>query len=192
MTQNELHYLTLPGLNGSGGNHWQSLWEKQLPDCRRVMQADWDTPVLEDWIAVLEQTITASKHPICLIAHSLSCALVTQWAKVSSEVTRVHSALLVAPADVDDPAHVPEVALGFGPMPLDPLPFATTVVAGDDDPFVTPARANAFASAWGADFRILQKVGHLNDTSGLGDWPEGRDILATLTARTITRQETGT
>jgi predicted alpha/beta hydrolase family esterase len=32
--------LIIPGLNGSEREHWQSHWERELPDACRVMQAD--------------------------------------------------------------------------------------------------------------------------------------------------------
>lgn len=188
----DIQYLTLPGLNGSGETHWQSHWEADLPHCTRVEQADWDDPVLIDWLEALEQSVTLANRPVCLIAHSLSCALVARWAGQSRQADKVQAALLAAPADVDDPAHVPDVALRFGPMPLAPLPFATVVVASANDPFVTPERAASFATAWGADLRLLQGLGHLNDQSALGAWPEGRHILDGLIGQSARRKETGT
>ncbi len=68
-------------------------------------------------------------------------------------------------------------------MPLAPLPFPATVVASDDDPYVTLARAQAFAAAWGATFVDAGRKGHLNADSCLGDWPEGRRHLEALLAR---------
>ena len=38
--------LIVPGLRGSGPRHWQSWFEKRLPNCKRVMQQDWDKPDL--------------------------------------------------------------------------------------------------------------------------------------------------
>jgi serine hydrolase len=64
-----------------------------------------------------------------------------------------------------------------------PLPFHAAVVASDDDPYVTLARAQAFAAAWGATFVDAGRKGHLNADSALGDWPEGRRVLEALVAR---------
>jgi predicted alpha/beta hydrolase family esterase len=61
------------------------------------------------------------------------------------------------------------------------------VVASQDDPYVTLARARAFAGAWGAAFVDAGPRGHLNAASGLGDWPEGRRHLEALLARTPAR-----
>jgi predicted alpha/beta hydrolase family esterase len=32
--------LTVPGLNGSGDEHWQTWAEREIPNCRRVDQHD--------------------------------------------------------------------------------------------------------------------------------------------------------
>ncbi len=117
-----------------------------------------------------------------LVAHSLGCALVAH-AAARPEGARIAAALLVAPADVDSPAHTPEETRDFAPLPRRPLPFPATVVASADDPYVALPRARAFAAAWGAAFVDAGARGHLNAASGLGDWPEGRRHLAALLGR---------
>jgi uncharacterized protein len=103
---------------------------------------------------------------------------VAHWARRPSAAVR--AALLVAPADVDSPAHTPDEVRDFGPMPLVRLPFASVVVASHDDSFVTPERAAAFAHAWGGRLLMLDGGGHINADAGFGPWPEGRKILADL------------
>jgi len=39
--------LILPGLNGSGPDHWHTHWEQAFPDFTRVQQADRDHPVYD-------------------------------------------------------------------------------------------------------------------------------------------------
>jgi predicted alpha/beta hydrolase family esterase len=92
----------------------------------------------------------------------------------------VKGALLVAPADVDSLTHTPDEVRNFGPIPLVPLPFPSIVVASSDDPFVTPARAAAFAQAWGSRLVTLRGAAHINADAGFGPWPEGRKLLADL------------
>ncbi len=116
------------------------------------------------------------------MAHSLGCALVAH-AATRPFAAHVRAALLVAPADVDSVACTPPETRVFAPMPLSPLPFAATVVASQTDPYVTFARAQAFAAAWGADLVDAGPRGHLNADSGLGDWPEGHAILEALLVR---------
>ena len=174
--------LIVPGLNGSGPAHWQSRWESLYPWTVRVAQSDWDHPNRADWLSTLESAIAASPEPVVLVAHSLGCALVAHLASRPS-AARIAAALLVAPADVDSPDRTPPETRSFAPMPLVPLPFPATVVASDDDPYVTLARAQAFATVWGATFVDAGRKGHLNADSGLGDWPEGRRLLEALVAR---------
>jgi len=119
---------------------------------------------------------------VALVAHSLGCALVAQLARRAPRLP-IRCALLVAPADVDSPAHTPPETRGFAPLPRAPLPFPSTVVASRDDPFVTQDRARQMAADWGASFVDAGAAGHINAVSGLGDWPAGRDLLAALLAR---------
>ena len=173
--------LIIPGLGGSGPQHWQTRWESLYPRTVRVAQCDWDHPDRAQWLATLESAIAGAAEPVVLVAHSLGCALVAHLASCPS-AARVVAALLVAPADVDSPERTPPETRSFAPMPMAPLPFPASVVASDDDPYVTLARAQAFAGAWGAAFVDAGRRGHLNADSALGDWPEGRRVLEALVA----------
>ena len=51
-----------------------------------------------------------------------------------------------------------------------------------DDSYCSAERGSAFAADWGAGLVVAGPRGHLNDASGLGDWPEGRAMLAALMA----------
>jgi hypothetical protein len=171
--------LILPGYGDSGPDHWQSHWERADPAFRRVMQDDWLLPKLADWVSRLEEEARACVTPPVLVAHSLACPLVAHWA--TRPGARAAGALLVAPADVDSPAHTADEVRNFSPIPLVPLPFPSIVVTSTDDPFVTPARAAAFARAWGSRLVTFERAGHLNADAGFGPWPEGRRLLAELT-----------
>lgn len=172
--------LTLPGYADSGPDHWQSHWERADPACRRVVQADWLQPRLDDWLPVLDRHVRACATPPVLAAHSLACALVAHWA--SRGRVPAKGALLVAPADVDSPAHTPDEVRSFSPIPIARLPFPSIVVASADDVFVSPERAAAFARAWGSRLVMLPGAGHINADAGFGPWPEGRQLLAELTS----------
>jgi predicted alpha/beta hydrolase family esterase len=106
--------LIIPGLGGSGPEHWQSLWQMRLLDAGRVEQADWDKPDRAGWIARLDDAVVQSKESPLLVAHSLSCALVACWA--AQHKRSIHGALLVAPADVESDTHTPPEAHVFRPM----------------------------------------------------------------------------
>jgi uncharacterized protein len=170
--------LVLPGYGDSGPDHWQSHWERADPAVRRVVQDDWLMPRLEDWLAALDRYVRECTSPPVLAAHSLSCSLVAHWAARSSAPAK--AAFLVAPADVDSPAHTPDEVRSFSPIPLVKLPFSSIVVASTDDPFVTSARAAAFAHAWGSRLVTLPNAAHINADAGYGPWPEGKKLLADL------------
>jgi predicted alpha/beta hydrolase family esterase len=177
--------LIIPGLGGSGPEHWQTVWAAQLPRGSRVVQSDWDHPDRELWLQGLRRAIEAVEGPVVAVAHSLGCVLVahavSRWPALIAR--RLRAALLVAPADVDSPAHTPPETRGFAPMPRARLPFPATVIASSDDPYVALDRARAFAHAWGAGFIAAGAIGHINASSGLGDWPAGRRALDALVAR---------
>lgn len=163
--------LTLPGLGGSGPDHWQSRWER-LHDCRRVEQADWDWPKRGDWMARLDEVLLASPAPALLVAHSLGCHLVAAWASHSRHTSRVQAALLVAMPDTAR-VDMPSQLAGWRSIPMQPLPFRSLAITSRDDPYCTPERSAAFARAWGAEHHDAGTCGHLNADSGLGDWTEG-------------------
>jgi predicted alpha/beta hydrolase family esterase len=167
--------LVLPGYGDSGPQHWQSRWEASDPRLQRVRQRDWLEPRLDDWLEVLDRAVAACPRPPVLAAHSLACALVAHWVQRGGRPVR--GALLVAPADVDALAGVLDAVQSFAPVPLVRLPFPSIVVASDDDLYVTSARAQAFARAWGSRLVALAGAGHVNADSGFGEWPEGRALL---------------
>jgi predicted alpha/beta hydrolase family esterase len=179
--------LVLPGLGGSGPEHWQTRWEASEPSCARVHQREWDRPDLGAWLHAVDEALAGGEGPAVLIAHSLACALVAHGARRAAW-SGVVGALLVAPADVDSPAHTPPETRGFAPLPTEPLPFAATVVSSQNDPFVAFERARELARRWGAEFVDVGAVGHINAISGLGDWDEGLRLLRALVARAGRRE----
>lgn len=174
----DMPVLVVPGLEGSGPSHWQSRWLALHPGWRRVEQVDWCRPESGAWVSSFDRYVQQSRRPPVVVAHSLGCAVVARWASAGGR--RLAAALLVAPADVDSPMRTPDCVRSFAPMPTQPLPFASLVVASQDDPYVEPARARAMARAWGSDFTDLGECGHINADSGLGDWNEGLAMLARL------------
>lgn len=171
--------LVLPGIQGSGPGHWQSLWERRHPRVRRVQQRDWDAPQLEEWSRALEAAVAAARAPVVLAAHSLGCLLAAHWAARTR--LAVHGALLVAAPDPAGPGF-PQAAASFAPVPARALPFASVLVASRDDPYGSLGFARRQAAVWGSEFVDLGERGHINADSGLGDWPEGWARLQALLA----------
>lgn len=170
--------LLLPGWNGSGPKHWQTLWE-QRHGYTRVEQHDWAKPLRGDWVARLEDVVLSCDDPPVLVAHSLGCLLVAAWAAHSRNAHRVQAALLVAPADVERP-ELREQLPTWSPVVLQPLPFRSVLVASRNDPYCRLERARLFASAWNAQWIEAGECGHINAESGLGSWPEGHVLLQDL------------
>ena len=184
MRNESIRYLIVPGWQGSPDNHWQSHWQRSLPNSARVEQQDWLTPQRRDWIQALEQAIAAERSPVILIAHSLGCITVAHWAAQASPalLRRVRGALLVAPADVERPTCAPALR-NFAPIPLHTLPFPSQVVSSDNDPAVSVPRALYLAKAWGAEAGLLSNAGHINVKSGHERWEQGFAYLYRLQGR---------
>jgi uncharacterized protein len=170
--------LTVPGLNGSGPAHWQTLWETSRPDTERVELGMWGSPRRNAWVTKLDQAIRNARAPVILVAHSLGCLAVAWWAQLSGQPYGwpVAGALLVAPADVDRPDVRPELK-DFAPSPRGMLPFPSIVVASSDDAWVSPQHAHDLASYWGSHFVDAGPIGHINAASGIGWWDEGQTLL---------------
>lgn len=169
--------LVLPGIGDSGPEHWQSIWESEDPAFRRVFQNDWNHPIRSEWEAALEHAVSLSGPDTVLVAHSLACLLVAHWA--GSTKQRIRAALLVAVPDPEGPAF-PAEASSFSAVPLQPLPFQSIVVASTNDPFGSLAHAEHCATAWGSRLVTIGDTGHINAASGVGRWPEGRELLQGL------------
>lgn len=169
--------LVLPGYQNSGPEHWQTRWEREHPQYLRVEQADWDFPQLDDWVETLHKAVAAQSGPVVLVAHSLGCITVAHWAARCGRP--VQGALLVAPADIDT-VEIEELK-NFRPIPLEPLPFPSTMVVSSNDPYTALERSRLFSERWGSRLVEAGPFGHLNSESGLGDWPLGKALLAELT-----------
>lgn len=174
MRRHAVHYLILPGWQGSPAEHWQSHWQHSLPDASRVEQRDWQTPQRADWVATLERHIEAAPGRLILIAHSLGCVTLAHWAAQAAPalLAKVQGALLVAPADVERRG-CPAELQNFAPIPTQLLPFPSLLVGSDNDPAATPVRALQLARQWGAEPVLLPGAGHINVKSGHCRWEQG-------------------
>ena len=174
--------LIVPGLGCSGETHWQNLWCQKYPNSKSVIQDDWDAPKIENWLARLEETISKIDSPTILVAHSLGVISTIHWANQFSNPNIV-GALLVAPADVDSEAHVPELIRHFAPIPLSKLPFPSIVISSTNDPYISIEKASFLAQNWGSELVSVGEKGHINTESNLGVWEEGQLHLNKLMSR---------
>src|SRR5215470_7271964 len=166
--------LLVPGISNSGPDHWQTLWEARHSGVVRVQQRDWERPVCSEWLGPLEQAIVRASDAPIIVAHSLGCLLVAHWAAQSDRA--VHGMLLVA---VPDPGgrNFPHEATGFAPVPTTLRGRRATVVTSADDPYSNAEFAARCIRQWDAGHVALGARGHINASSGLGDWPEGWSIV---------------
>jgi predicted alpha/beta hydrolase family esterase len=171
--------LIVPGLRNSDENHWQSLWQVQLPNSKRIHVDDWSTPDLDKWKDGIRAELAKLDKPAVLIAHSFGTLA---SASIAAEFPEKIAALfLVAPADPDKfiIAHL---------LPQTALAVPAKIIASSNDPWLTETKAAYWALLWSADFLRLKNVGHINSESQLGSWPEGIRELNGLLRKQRARQ----
>jgi predicted alpha/beta hydrolase family esterase len=180
MRSSEVDILIVPGLFGSGPEHWQSRWEQKLPTARRIMQDDWHRPTLAAWRSRILERVAGATRPVVLVAHSLGVLATVQAGPALDG--KIAGAFLVAPPSKD--------RLGsFGPIDpaffasVVPLPFPALLVASRNDPFAGFADSERFARALDAELVDAGISGHINAESGHGPWPEGLLRFASFLGR---------
>ncbi|TDH39043.1 serine hydrolase family protein [Pseudohoeflea suaedae] len=177
----ETDILIVPGFKNSGPDHWQTRWEKKLSSARRVEQAEWTKPLVEDWTATLAEAVNGAERPVVIIAHSLGVATFVQ--AVPQFEKKIAGAFLVAPPEVANPGIRPKHLMTFGPYPEEPLPCPSIVIASRDDSFGSFEHAGDMANAWGSLFIDAGHSGHIDAASGHGPWPEGSMVFAKFLSR---------
>jgi predicted alpha/beta hydrolase family esterase len=182
------HVLIVPGLNGSGPDHWQTRWEEERVDCSRVEQANWDDPDPLSWIARIDAAVSAVSGPVVIAAHSLGCLAVGAWATLSTRArdSRI-GALLVAPCDPAQEGAC-EGIRRFGLIARGRLPFPSILIASSNDPYISFGRGSRFASEWGSELIDAGEAGHINAQSQLGSWHWGQHLLDRMKTR-LTRED---
>lgn len=166
--------LVVPGLHDSGPGHWQTQWEARYPELVRVVQDDFATPDLDTWAATIADAVRAAPAPPILVAHSFGCLASVRAAYALGNA--IAGALFVAPADparfdIEDPALAAT------------LPFPSTLVASQSDPWLKFIKAGALAARWGSRFVDAGHAGHINAESGHAAWPAGLDLLRDVAER---------
>ena len=176
MRTSDVDILVIPGLGGSGPDHWQSRWEAKLSTARRIEQADWDRPERDDWVERIVAAVAAAERPAVLVAHSLGVWAVAHAGPKLAEgpaAGKVVGAVLVAPPDADKLADFPTIDPTFTDFTPAPLPFPSILIGSRTDPYATQANGEKLAAELGATYLDAGEAGHINDESGHGPWPEG-------------------
>jgi predicted alpha/beta hydrolase family esterase len=183
MRASEADILIIPGLGGSGPDHWQSRWEAKLPSARRVVQDDWERPELAAWRARIVEEVGRAEHPVILVAHSLGVLAAAHSAPLLARGTngsKVKEAFMVAPPSQNILSIFDAVDPAFLILPVEPLAFPTVLIASRDDKYSSFADSAALAKVLGAKLIDAGFSSHINSESGHGPWPEGLMCLATF------------
>jgi uncharacterized protein len=165
--------VTVPGLHGSEGAHWQTWLERQYARSRRVVQDDWDAPQLDAWALAVRDTVAAVRGPVVLAAHSFGCLAAAHAIAQGLIGAEVAGVLLVAPAS-------PEKFRFAGAFEAQRLKVRSVMVASQTDPWMPFNEALVLASRFGSALVNLGDAGHINTTAGFGPWPRARYFIDTL------------
>lgn len=171
MRSRDADILIVPGLGGSGPDHWQTRWEGRLPNARRVEQDDWDRPNRAAWAARIAESVAACQRPVVVVAHSCGVPAFV-WAAVEG-LRPIAGAFLVAPPSEAALRGIEAVDRAFLPYPAGALRCPALLVASRTDPYATFEEMEALAASWDVTLLDAGDAGHLNPQSGHGPWPEG-------------------
>jgi len=176
MRSSEADILIIPGLGGSGPDHWQSRWEAKLSTARRVVQADWDRPELTAWRGRIVEEVERAERPVIIVAHSLgvlAAAHAAPFFGAGVNGGKVTGGFLVAPPSAAGLSEIDALDPAFFALGEDPLPFPAVLIASRDDPYAPFSGSEALAKVLGAELADAGFSGHINSESGHGPWPEG-------------------
>jgi uncharacterized protein len=168
--------LVIPGLGGSGPDHWQSRWEAKLSSALRVAQEDWDRPELDAWRSRIIDEVEQARRPVVFVAHSLGVLAAIHAASFLAKGDsgrRIAGGFLVAPPSAAVLSELEAVDRAFLTLPVQRLHFRALVIASRNDPFSSFAKSEALAAMLGAKLIDAGFSGHINSVSGHGPWPEG-------------------
>jgi predicted alpha/beta hydrolase family esterase len=172
MKTGEADILIIPGFGDSGPGHWQTRWEEKLSTARRVIQPDWNRASRSQWTSAIAEAVNAAERPVVLVSHSIGTAAIPHAAPLFVP-GKVAGGFLVGLSDWNREELLPGVAHDFAPLPRDPLPFPSLLIASRNDPYCDFEVAADHANAWGSELVDAGEVGHLKIDSGHGPWPEG-------------------
>jgi predicted alpha/beta hydrolase family esterase len=165
--------VTVPGLHGSEGAHWQTWLERQYRRAARVEQADWDAPHLDTWANAVRAQLAKERGPVVIAAHSFGC-LATAHALARGGIgADVAGVLFVAPAS-------PEKFRFAGAFDAGRLGVPSILVGSETDPWMPFDHARELAARFGSAFVNLGDAGHINTAAGFGPWPRAKYFVDTL------------
>jgi uncharacterized protein len=166
--------LFLPGRNGSGPQHWQTLWQARFPGSLRLQPSDWASPELGDWMSALDRALGDCPTPPILVAHSMGCLLSVCWVAERQPNPPIRGAFLVAPPNFRRQGFL---SPSFTKVPDVPIACPALVVASSNDPYCAIEVAGQMAGRWQAGFVCVGDRGHISTEPANGVWLEGLHLL---------------
>lgn len=170
----------VPGLNNSGPEHWQTIWEKKY-GFERIAQEEWDYPVYKEWEKNLIESLSRENScDVVLIAHSLGCLLTV---KAMPKIRKYLKAVfLVAPPDPNK-EQFPNFLDSFEHLPEANLELPGILVYSENDQYSSSLFCIEKAKQWGIETMSVGRKGHINSESNIGDWSEGFNLFQKLLER---------
>jgi predicted alpha/beta hydrolase family esterase len=165
--------VTVPGLHGSEGAHWQTWLERQFPRSLRVEQADWDAPDLAQWAQAVRNLLARERGPFVLAAHSFGCLATAHALQQGVPAVDIAGVLFVAPAS-------PRKFEFAGAFEARRLGVPSILVGSETDPWMPFVDARELARHLGSAFVNLGDAGHINTAAGFGPWPRAKYFVDTL------------
>ncbi|WP_329622228.1 alpha/beta hydrolase [Streptomyces sp. NBC_01255] len=176
-------YLILHGFqNHRPPGHWQHWLAGELRarghEVRYPQLPEADAPVLEDWLAALEEHgERPADGEFVVLAHSLSVLL---WLRAGERRPDADRVLLVAPPSPPVTASIPAIAAFADGLDLAEKGLAETglaetgvrarLVYGDGDPYCPEGADVHYGTPLGLDTDHVPGGAHLNPDSGYGEW----------------------
>ena len=180
--------VNVPGYTNAGPAHWQTLLENKFTNFKRVMQQDWLSPLREEWMQGIEETVSAIDGDIILVGHSCGAVAIAQWA-LACDSSKVKGALLVAPADIDSDSAIEAIHVQR-PLPNDVLPFSTKLIYSDNDDHSSAARSKQMGENWGSELILVKGASHFHTEAGFGEWPEAEKWIEQLAGTALQYKQT--
>lgn len=179
-----IHTVIVPGVGGSDSLHWQSWLQQQIVDSSRVVQQNWNQPILCQWVENFYQHITQIKQPVQIVAHSFGClTTIAALAQYPALKHWIQSVLLVAPANparfswdgfATSEQHLGQVFANFR------LNIPASMVVSENDPWLSFEDAIGYAQIWQIPYINQGLAGHINVASGYGEWMQVLEYMNSL------------
>jgi predicted alpha/beta hydrolase family esterase len=166
-----LKVLMLHGWGGSDDPHWQA-WlageiVKKYGTVSFPLLDNSHFPSKNRWMKQVK-ALMSDFQPDVVICHSLANIL---WFHLCNEgeIGTVKRLLLVAPPSLNCEL---ETLKTFFPLEAPKKLFAEEVflVTSDNDPYMTQEEASALQIALGVEMKVIHEGGHINTSSGYGEW----------------------